>query len=494
MAFNPAWWGPKNGIDSKDYMLHMQGATIVDEPISLLGHSLTSPNQNLTTALQFVETVLRNGIVRTVSRTKRPAYETNRTYTVGFPSALWTPYQERVAKEGCQTNLFLFYQCPEDVKFDHVDILMDATANPAIEAEDVVTTGEDTNIITHQSEIQVPQKVREWRVGFDRIYDAGTTSLNDLVILSLDCPGCEFTSGLELAAFGGDGTAVPNRAHTLDRFASVTALTAGTATEIGLAAYNDGDLLVFAEADDTYSAATAGKLFVSADRGATAPTAVAAFTHIIKAFAKLSSSIIAVGKTTAGAGYIAISSDRAVSWSTVSGTVVASLTGKELYDVAVDDKTGYAYIVGADGTLLKARATGSTLTITDISTNHGIATDLLAVAVLGRNHVVIGGTGGECKESLDGGVTWRALSVPGSADITGLAGNIYRLIIGAGTVLYERSILTQNIVKAAVLNDGVTLGGAVTKIRMGLEDNFNQFFVSTAAGEVFAGVGFYPNA
>jgi hypothetical protein len=299
---------------------------------------------------------------------------------------------------------------------------------------------------------------------------------------------------LEMFAFGGDGTAVPNRAHTLDRFSGVTALAAGTAGDIGIGAYEDGDLVVWSEGDDAYPAAATGKLFVSSDRGATAPTAVGSFTNIIKAFAKMSNSVVGVGKTGAGAGYVAISNDRGVSWASVGGTVIAGLTGKELYDIAVDVKTGNAYIAGADGKLLKARQSGSTLTVTDISANHGIATDLLAVAVLAKNHLVIGGVGGTCKESLDGGVTWHTLDVPGTADVVSLAGNAFRLIIGAGSAIYERSIMTKNKIMGAVMNDGVTLGGAVTKVRMGLEDNFNQFFVTTAAGEVFAGLGFYPNA
>ncbi|APU89037.1 hypothetical protein Rctr85_008 [Virus Rctr85] len=497
MAYTPAWWGPQNGIDSKDYILHMQGAGgVSDVPVSLLGHSLTSPSQNLTDALQFVETRLRNGRVTTVSRTKRAAYETSRTYTVGFPSALWTPLMERSILGGCTTALFMMYQCPEDRIYDHVDILPDATLNPAIEAEDVITTGEDTNIITHTSELQVPEKIRQWRLGFERIYDAaGTVAYNDIALLTEDCPGCDFVAGQGVIVAGGDGTAVPDVQLTDDRFGSVTALTGlGIATDTATAVFSEGDLVLVALTES--GADPDGKLYVSRDRGVSFAV-VAGFTDIVNAFAKLGNTIIAIGDTGGAStgATVYLSEDQGSTWSEVTASAVTALTTQALNHVAVDPATGRIYMVADGGKMLVARLSGSTLTVSDISANTGAGiNNLNAVAVLAKNHVVIGGAAGFAAESKNGGVTFAVLDVPGSDAIGGLDGNIYRLVIGAGTKLYERSLITKNAITEIVPENGQTLVGAVTRVKMGLEGNMNQFFAVTASGEVVLGRGFYPNA
>jgi hypothetical protein len=495
MSFTPNAWGPRNGIDSKDYILHMQGSGGVHTaPVNLLGHSLTSPNQNLTDPLQFVETVLRNGRVKTVSRTKRAAYETSRTYTVGFPSALWTPLMERSILGGCTTTLFLYFQCPEDAIYNHVDILPEATLNPAIEAEDVITSGEDTNVITYQSELQVPEKLRQWALGFQRVYDAsGSNAYNDIVLLTEDCPGCDFVAGQGVVAVGGDGTAVPLVTNTDDRFSSVSAFVTGAAAaNVATAAYSEGDMILVNTNDG--GAPPVGETRVSRDRGATW-TIVADLAVIIHRFVKLGNTLIAVGETGAGAAKLYISEDQAATWTEVTASAVTALTTQALLDAAVDTATGQIYIVAKGGKMLKGRLSGSSMAVADISTNTGAGTNNInAVAVLGRDHIVVGGAAGYAEESTDGGVTFKTLDVPGSDPITGLAGNIYRLIIGAGTKLYERSIITKNAVTEIVLQNGQTLAGNVTRVIMGLGDNMNQFFAVTDAGEVALGVGFYPNA
>lgn len=495
MAYTPAWWGPQNGIDSKDYVLFMQGpGGVTDAPVSLLGHSLTSPNQNLTDSLQFVETVLRNGVVRTVSRTKRAAYETSRTYTIGFPSALWTPAQERSILGGCTTDFFLYFLCPEDAIYEHVDILPQATMNPAIEAEDVVTTGEDTNIITFQSELQIPEKLRQWRLGYERIFDAaGTVAFHDIVILTEDCAGCDFVAGQGLIAVGGDGTAVPAVTKTDDRFNSNSALTGvGALTDVAQASFTDGDLVIVSVLET--GTPNTGSLWVSRDRG-TNWSQVAGFDAIINAFAKLGNTIIAVGETGGGAAKLFVSENQGTTFTEVTASAVTALATNGLNDVAVDRETGKIYIVADGGKMLVGRLAGSGMSVSDISANTGASTnDLNGVAVLRKNHVVIGGAAGFVAESQNAGVSFTAIDIPGSDDVGGLDGNQYRLVIGAGTKVYERSIYTKNAVAEVALENGQTLTGDITRVRMGLDNNMNQFFLVTDEGEVVLGRGFYPNA
>lgn len=495
MSYTPASWGPKNGIDSKDYVLFMQGVGgPTDTPVSLLGHSLTSPNQNLTDALQYSETVLRNGKVRVVSRTKRAAYETSRTYTIGYPSALWTPAMERSILGGCTTDFFLKYMCPEDRQFNHADILPDATLNPAIEAEDVITTGEDTNIITFQSELQIPEKLRQWLLGFEVIYDAGgTVAYNDIAIMTEDCAGCNFVAGQGVVAAGGDGTAAAAITRTDDRFSSVTALTgAGALTDIAQALYTEGDMIIVSLLIE--GTPDTGELWVSRDRGATW-VQVATFVDLINAFAKVGTTIVAVGGVTGAAAKVFISEDQGNTWTAVTASAVTALTTKALLDVAVDDFFGKIYMVGEGGTVLVGRLAGSGMNVSDISVNAGGgANNVNAVAVLRPDHVVVGGAAGFAAESKDGGAEFVTLDVPGSDAIGSIAGNQYRLIIGAADKLYERSILTDNAVEEITLEYGVALAGDVTRIRMGLDGNMNQFFACTDEGEVVLGRGFYPNA
>jgi hypothetical protein len=494
MTYIPDKWGPPNGIDSKDYVLYMEHPTlgITGEPVRLLGHSLTSPGQNLTDALQYSETVLRNGKVRTVSRTKRAAYATNRTYQVGFPSALWTPAMERTVKEGCTTTFMLYFQCIDDAMYDHVDILPDSTLSPAIEAEDVVQAGDETTILTYQSDMTVPEKIRQWALGFSIVYTATGVVLRDLAIMTEDCPGCDFVAGQGVLTVGSDGTAAPSVIKTDDRFSSVTAPTGyGVETDEAHAVFTEGDTVIVSVLKQ--GTPDVGELYVSRLRGST-PAKVANFTALINSFAKLGNSVIAAGETIAGAAKLFLSDDLGTTWTEVGGSVLTGMTAAGLNQVAVDKETGRAYIAADGGKLLVGRMVGSSMAISEVSGHGASSNNILSVAVLGRNHIIVGGAAGFCAESKDGGSTWTAVDVPGSDAVAAIGGNRLRTLFGAGTALYERSVLTKNAMKAIVLQDGQSITGNITRIVMGLEDNMNQFFVVTDDGEVAVGVGFYPGA
>lgn len=499
MPVSPPKWGPSRGIDSKDYILYMQGpAGPTDRPQSLLGHSLTSPNQNLTDPLTFTEVRLKNGRVVPVTVVKRAAVETSRTYTIGYPiGAIWSPALERAIRQGCNTTFYLIYTCPEDDIYSHWIILPDGVLNPPIEAEDVITTNEDTNMIAETSELQVSGKIRGYKLGWERMYDfSGTIKTHGLAFVSENCPDCDYTPGLAILTAGGDATAAPDIKITEDRFQNLVAVTGNaTAGDSGKDIYNDGDTIIIAYfTGATYTAATAGKLYISKDRGATAAVQISGLVSVISRIFRAGSTLFAIGKNASGDAVIHTSDDNGSSWSAVTSTVLP--TGSALLDGGYDEGAQRVIFVGEDAKVLIGRMVGSTLTLTDISANLPSpgGADLNAVAVLGKNNYIIGGAGGYCVETRNGGVSFKTVAAAGSTAITAIAGNQNQTVIGAGTSIYVRNVMTNNDFVKQVFQFGQTLAGNVSRLIMGLDDNFNLFAGSTLSGEIFIGKPFYPNS
>lgn len=490
----PAKFGPASGIDSKDYHFKMQtpGGYATDPLGSILGHSLTSPSQNLTDDVVFEEVELVNGVINVVSRVKRAGQETNRTYTIGLPSAIWTPVVEQALRIGCQTNFFLIYLCPEDAIYNHWDILTDATLKPPIEAEDVITTGTDTNIITQTSEITVTKKLRGYGLGYAPIYDAGgTIAYNDIIFTEDLCPGCGGAFGQGMLAVGGDGTAIPSLALTTNRFNDVTVLTSGAAaTNVGNAVYQKGDFILFA--CGIVATPTAGIVRASYD-GGTTWTALADIPEAIYDICDADGTLVLVGGDATDGGRVYLTSDRGATITEVTSTVIPAST--KLNAAAYDKATRRIYIVGDAGVLLVGRLSGSTLTLTDISANlEGAPGALNAVCVITKNELIVGGAAGYIYQSRDGGLTWTQAGVTTSSAITSIAGNRWRTVVAAGTVLYERIALNDNAFEVIVLQDGATVTGDYTRVRMNVGEDFNRFVAVTDDGEVVLGVGFYPGA
>lgn len=497
----PAKFGPKNGINSKDYILHMRplDGFLTDRPVNLLGHSLTAPSPNLTDALTFTDVELRNGKVVTVSRVARAAQETSRTYTIGIPSALWTPVMEASFANGCQSDFFLIYLCPEDEIYNHFDAMTEGSLNPAVEAEDIITTGDDTNIISFTSELQVPRRIRGWALGFDIIYTSAVTDANlrDVVFISQECAGCGNRVGFEYLIVGGDDNAAPATGPidllTEDRFASVVAITGpSTIGLIGTAAYNDGNLHLIAYQDDLV-APTSGQLWRSFDNGVTW-SQVTGFTAQIKDIFKAGDAIILVGAVAGGAnGYIGISLDKGQTFTEITDTL---LTGAPLNAGAYDKDTYRYFFVGAGAELFSGRLSGSTLRLNDLSA--AVPTppaSLNAIAVLGKNEIMIGGAAGYLAQSRNGAASFATLSLGTASAIASIAGNQLRTIVAAGTSLFKRDALTLNSFAPVVLQNGQVVTGNYTRVRMGLDENgFNYFIATTSQAEVVLGKPFYPNA
>jgi len=487
-------FGPRNGIDSKDYIPYMQGPDgPTSKPVSLLGHSFTAPNSNLTDAVTFTDVEIYKGQVRTVSRVKRAAYETSRTYTIGFPSSLWTPAMERANNTGCKTTFFLKYNCAEDPIYNHFDVFPDATMNPPVEAEDIVTNGDETNIITATSEIQVPKKLRGWALGYEVIYDAGTAAINAIAFRTAECEMCSEAGALALVAVGGNGTAAPAVWSTKDRFSSVTtpALTGSTAGDVAKAVWTRGDNIVVSTYTGlSLTAATAGGLYVSVDGGATF-SKISNVTDVIADIFEASGMLFAIGKNSTGSAVIWTSDNNGQSWTSVTSTALPAST--ILKSGSYDPETGRLYFVGGTK-LLVGKMIGMSLTLSDISSSlPTTVSSLNRVLVIGGGELVIGGDSGYLVTSRDSANTFIRLSV-GSANITGIAGNQYRLVVAAGNTLYERTIMTDNDFRRINLQNGQTITGNYNHVVMAPDDDFNRYAAVTTSGEVVFGKPFYPNA
>lgn len=488
----PSFWGPKNGLDSKDYLLYMTepGLSPVTRPIKLLAHSLTSPNQNLIDAVLYTTVEEVGGGIRVVTRVKRAAQETYRTYTIGLPSAIWTPVMEQALNGNCPSTFFMIYLCPSDDIYAHWYIFPEAYLNPPIEAEDVITNGEETNIITMTSELQTPKRLTGYGLRYDVVYDAAA-ALYDIAFTEADCRGC-LSSGYaqKMIAVGGDGVAIPLVINTINRFSSISTYTSGSvATNLGQAVYRKDDFILAAFLVE--GVPDTGEIRRSLD-GGTTWTVVGSYTEIIYDILEIDGTFLFVGGDSTG-GAVAISFNQGTTITAITSAAIPA--GSALRSVDYDLSTNKVYISGDGGTLLVGNFNGSTLSLQDISGNlPGAPGILYRVLVRGDKEIVVGGAAGYLAESHDGGVTFTALAIGTSSAIRGLAGNLYRLLVGAGTGIFEQTALTDMELRSVTLSNGATITGDITNIVMNLEDDFNRYAIITDDGEVVMAVPNYPNA
>jgi hypothetical protein len=497
MANLPAFWGPAEGIDSKDYLFMMAGDTPISTPVSLLGHAVTSPSADSSDALTVTRVELRGGRIKTVVKVKRAAEVRSRTYTIGFPAgALWTPAQQLALKRNCRRTFYMKYLCPAETRYNHADIFPDGLLDEPVEEGDLVTI-DDENIISSTSVLTISEKLRLWAQGYEIIYTNGETPVQQLyasAFMTVDCPGCNEGIALDIVVTGGDGTAVPEGLLTDDRFGSApTTLTiGGTATDFAYAVATRDDVIVAGTSDAPVATGTAGTLRVSQDRGASF-TAVAGVVAPIFGIKYFGNSIIAVGGTAAGAPVMYVSEDNGTSWTTVTSSAFPAAAA--FTAVASDTEGDNFYVVGEAGTLLKGRFVGSAVQVVDISANlPGAPGALNAVNVFNKDHLAVGGAAGYYAESLDGGATWTEPGIPGSAAIVGIAGNEHRAVVATVDGLHKRDLFTDFVFSTITLENGQAVTGNYTSVTMNVDDDFNIFLATTDDGEVVFGKPFYPNA
>lgn len=490
MANVPSFFGPAEGVDSKDYLLLMAGDTPTSSPISLIGHALTNPSADSSNALTVTRVELRNGKIKTVVRTKRAAEVRSRSYTIGFPAgALWSPAQQAALRQGCRKTFYMKYLCAEDRRYSHAEIFPDALMDAPVEAGDLITI-DDATLLSATSNLTVTDKERLWALGWNKVYD-GADKFDAVAFQSVDCPTCSDVPGLSMFAAGGNGTLAPTVSDTDDRFSTVAArVTGATAGDNVMALATKGNVVVIGTADKRDATAASGSLRVSTDSGVTY-TAVAGITLPIYDIVFAGDSIVAVGGIAAGAAKMYVSADKGASWTTVVNTVLPA-TG--LKAVSYDAATGKIYAAGA-AKLISAVINGATVTtMTDISANVAGIAGLSEVHVFSQDFLAVGGASGFYAESIDGGATFTYPGVPGSDAVNGIAGDKHRQVVVTDTAVCIRDVMNDFVYTSVTLENGQTVTGNYTDVQMNLENDRNIFVAVTDAAEVVIGTPFYPNA
>lgn len=498
----PSTWGPV--IDSLDYELMIQNTSPVGRPISVVGHTLGSPGQDLSDPLTYSVAKKERGriVVRTI--TKRAAQETGRTYQIGIPSSLMTPVMIR-AERGQRTTFYSVYLCAEDSDFDHAYIYPDATLTPPIEAEDPITV-EDTVIQSHTTDVGVGQRIRLWNSKFSiftTLVGGAATALLDVANAPVECNAEDLENVAQaFHAVGGNTSDSGYYARTSNRWSSVTAVTTigAGAGDYNHAVYDDGGVVIVTTNDAADLSATAGTASISAGGGAF--IAATGLADPVYALAALGDLVIGVGKggtvLAAGPSGAHVSDDRGGSWTEIESSALGT-ANVILVDIATDEENEIAYAVGTDsvGTspvLLTFRESGGAVVVSDISsTLSGLgATGLNAVEVLGEDRIAIGGPSGFYAESEDGADTWSPIAVGTTNDITSIAGTVYRTVVGAEDDFFYRDVLNDNNFRQGALEAGQTLSGNITRIRRELEDDPNYFIFVTDDGEVVLAIPPHP--
>lgn len=490
MAFNPNKWGPT--LTQKDFELFMAGETPADPQISLLEHALTSPSQELSDPVTApVQKKVRGRIV-TVNKTVRPAEQTALTYTLLFPSSFWTPALQKARQGGlCYTDFFAKYLCPESPEYEIAYYWPDSLLDPPSEVTDFTTNTTDTEQINEQTTLHTVQRETLWALRMDRQADQ-TNPLQTIAFNQEDCVGCTADIWTSLIAAGTPTAEDDAEAQlTDDRFATVTAVAMGIpADSIATKVFSKGAVRLVSFSDAAVASGTIGGVAASFDEGLTW-VLDSNITAPMYGVAKFNDVYIAVGGTGTGAALVYQSSN-GIDWTAVVSSALPA--SNAAYRLAVDED-GAAFYVGCEGgKLLKGTLSGGSILLADISTNLPTISGLLsAVAVLEKDHVVVGSTTGYIAESFDGGATFNKLAFASSSAVTGLAGDRFRLLVGAGTKVYERSILTNMELKPFVPQLSVSITGDITDLAMAPGDN-NYFAAVTDDGEIIFFKPFFPNA
>lgn len=479
-SFTPNQWGPARS--SKDYEILMEGASCVDTPISLLGHSIQDFSRELSDPVRIPVTEKVRGKIRTFNKTFRPAEITETTFTMGFPNSLWTPALDKARKGGgCTADFFAKYLCPSDRQYEHAYVFPEAVLDPVEFVNSFVTNGTETELIDQTSTVHITEEQIVYAMGLTLLKDQAA-SVNAIAFDFGDCVGCEDAVFQDMIAVGGAIGIYPSD----DRFASqITPTHSLPALSVITGVLSDGSKRIISFRDAT---STSGGLAVSDNDGATF-TLIAGIANSQFALAKYNNLYLALGGDTGAQAELRYSTN-GLTWTSVVSAALPALS--EGLALSVDADNNVFYAAFADGKLLSGTNNGSALVLTTLTANlPGIPGDLFATAVLAPGFVAVGGAAGYYAESHDSGITFEQTFTPGANAVLAIAGSCYRTLVGSGAVVFERSVLTDMSFKVITPEQGVAIGGNVTSIARA-DDNY--FLVGTVDGNIFLGKPFYPNA
>lgn len=495
MAFNPPKWGGET--TSKDYEMLIAGNTPVDEPISLIGHSLTgiTPETRDAVTMPVVEKV-RGRIVNRV-KTLRPAENTGLTGTIGFGNALWTPAMQRARVQGgCETTLYIDRLCPADPDERITYIFPETTLAQPTRVNDPVTVDED-NLIEWQSELRAPFEIILWAAGGFELTDL-SDPMYAVAFSTEECAGCsETTLYQNIVAVGG--TSSVRVVKTTDRFSDYDVLDTSNApaSRVGTSVWTEGDIILvgFANDDDFTAAATGGTLF-SADGGETAMAVDSNITTPVNGVTRFAGQYVAVGGVGGGQAQVWTSTN-GIDWTPVSSPNLPA--DAAISAIAVDNDEGVFYVSLEGGNFLKGRLSGTSISLTPIALPNVTTTDLYSVAVLGEGHIAVGGETGYYAESFDSGDEWVQPSFPGTNTAYAIGGSVDRVLTASGSTFYMRDLQTRNVFTSATANlrDGASVSGVVRGIYSDTTDRYerhNYIAAVTDSGQVFLFRPLFPNA
>ena len=478
-----SFWGPPNGIHSKDYVLSMAKPNPLSKPYLLESHMLTDVNQNLTDPLMFNRTYVVNGRVVTKAIVGRAAEETSRDYTLGFPNGvLDTPAMWQARSGGCETDFFQVYLCPTENCYQHFYVYPEARLDPPVEVENPVTV-DDLVELRETSTLHTNTRLLYLYINgvIQTTLDlgAGTGTLEAIWAAKENCPGCGDCVNTVYVG-GNDGAPAAETSYlavSTDRGATFSeidldTLTGGTtASLIVMTIHSDGQY-IWVGLSDTNDPATAasGIVAYSTDNGVTWASPVAPTAPIFASFQLEDKYYVA------GDGGEIWGTEDGVNWTQVTHTA----TTETFLDASVDEEEGLAYLVGTNGAAVVFDGNA----VIDISgALAGVPGDLYAVHVLERNRIQIAGETGYIAETYDGADTWTEIAITGSTDtVYDLAGDAYRALAAQSGTLYRRDIVSDLLYDDVEYRYSPTITGEL--VELSRAEGVNYFYGVVSTGEV----------
>lgn len=481
------YWGPDEGISTLDFQLLMSYTDPTKYPYELDSHTLDTPTQNLTDTVTFSRTKKVRGRMKVVTTVSRSAEETSLDIPLGFPAGvLWSPALKLAKRGRCQRDFFLRYLCGADCH-DNFFVLPNARLDAPAVATALITVN-DTVVIGWTTTLHAEEMLQYFHLdSYRKLEQAGWTFLT-VAPVPEECQDCDLC--IKRRLIGGSNGAIPAILRTADNGANWTDVTANLTAAGATALYfvsdiaADGDYVVVGLRDNADpTAATLGQAFYSSDGGVTY-TQFAGYTEGVNKVIFFNERPYLIGTN----GSVYYSPDNVSLVEVQNNISTVTLT-----DASVDAGEGVMYISGmlsgGIGTLFVYDGTA----LSDISTSANQLVDLLSVHVYDRNFLAVGGTGGTYAESVDGATTWRTVTLSGSAaDVNDIEGDRYRHVVAAGSVLYERSIMTEMRFTARTPRYNVTPTGDIEDIEYGIDQDEYMFVSAGPDGMYFTHTPCHP--
>lgn len=486
----PESWG--GHYTNKDYEPFMSGDTIIDKPISLAGnHALTSVNSNLADPVtrRFVKKI--GGRLVDREEVIRPAQQLSLTMTILFGNAFETPALARARLgSSCRTTVYVVNLCPADPRYAHAYIFPEGILNPPTHVNDLVSIN-DTATADWQAEFRVEEEIVLRAIGAFRTKPADDP-LYAIAYLDENCASCTGTVvHSDCVAVGGAGGGSDEVLILVSssRMGSSTVVASppSPVANVGTSVYTDGDVVLVGFSDlpkSSYGAmtdpATGGTLF-SNDGMQSTPALDTNITVSIMGVNKFNGQYIAVGGAGLGAAYVAVSDD-GVTWTAVTSDVLPD--DEAITAIDVDNDAGKIYVTTEGGSLFSGRENGGAIVFLDLTSRlPSSPSALFSVHVYAQDHFAVGGAAGFYAESLDGGDTFTSPAIPGTDAVNSITGSTHRALVGSGTKVYVRDVMTYMEFTLVTVQDALSITGDIVGLAQTREKNVNHFLAVSDEGE-----------